>query len=283
MDKKVQTMLNIVNPRCRRFVGVPQEVLAELPPPSAETLRDAPSLTFTRCWPTIHSAFQVAFGDDGRTGQSAGEWTSYYLERVFASPVSSIISYQPLVNTLAITLVAILLALLIGVRVAWLLARTDLPGRRWFATALIVPYMLPSWTFSLAWLTIFKNRRVAGQRGWLEALGFYPPDWIAYGPVPITIIFTMHFIPFVILLVTNAIKNLPGREAADSPRLGRYLQYSEAPLVSADIVGNPYSSIFDAPLTQAIGRHVMVHGWYDNEWGFSNRLVEFAERIGTTL
>ncbi|MDQ7992505.1 MAG: type I glyceraldehyde-3-phosphate dehydrogenase, partial [Propionicimonas sp.] len=73
------------------------------------------------------------------------------------------------------------------------------------------------------------------------------------------------------------------REAAASDRLSRYLQYSEAPLVSADIVGNPHSSIFDAPLTQVVGNQVKVLGWYDNEWGFSNRLVEFSERIGAAL
>jgi glyceraldehyde 3-phosphate dehydrogenase len=73
--------------------------------------------------------------------------------------------------------------------------------------------------------------------------------------------------------------NAAFREAAGSQRLRRYLQYSEAPLVSADIVGNPYSSIFDAPLTEAVGNQVKVLGWYDNEWGFSNRLVEFSERI----
>lgn len=72
-------------------------------------------------------------------------------------------------------------------------------------------------------------------------------------------------------------------EAAASGPLAGYLQYSEAPLVSADIVGNPHSSIFDAPLTEAIGRQVKVLGWYDNEWGFSNRLVEFSERIGAAL
>ena len=73
--------------------------------------------------------------------------------------------------------------------------------------------------------------------------------------------------------------NAAFREAAASQRLHRYLQYSEAPLVSADIVGNPFSSIFDAPLTEAVGNQVKVLGWYDNEWGFSNRLVEFSERI----
>jgi len=73
--------------------------------------------------------------------------------------------------------------------------------------------------------------------------------------------------------------NAAFREAAASERLKRYLQYSEAPLVSADIVGNPYSSIFDAPLTETVGNQVKVLGWYDNEWGFANRLVEFSERL----
>jgi glyceraldehyde 3-phosphate dehydrogenase len=77
--------------------------------------------------------------------------------------------------------------------------------------------------------------------------------------------------------------NAAFREAAAAERLQRYLQYSEAPLVSADIVGNPHSSIFDAPLTQAVGNQVKVLGWYDNEWGFANRLVEFSERIAAPL
>ncbi|PKQ22411.1 MAG: type I glyceraldehyde-3-phosphate dehydrogenase [Actinobacteria bacterium HGW-Actinobacteria-5] len=78
------------------------------------------------------------------------------------------------------------------------------------------------------------------------------------------------------------IKEAFASAAAEGPLKG-YLQYSEAPLVSADIVGNPHSSIFDAPLTEVVGNQAKVLGWYDNEWGFSNRLVEFSERIGTAL
>jgi glyceraldehyde 3-phosphate dehydrogenase len=62
--------------------------------------------------------------------------------------------------------------------------------------------------------------------------------------------------------------------AAASGPLQGYLQYSEAPLVSVDIVGNPHSTIFDAPLTQVVGNQVKVFGWYDNEWGFSNRMLD---------
>ena len=74
--------------------------------------------------------------------------------------------------------------------------------------------------------------------------------------------------------------NTAFRTAAATPGLSPYLAYSEAPLVSADIVGNPHSAIFDAPLTQVVGDQVKVFAWYDNEWGFSNRLVELSQRIG---
>ncbi|WP_263732501.1 type I glyceraldehyde-3-phosphate dehydrogenase [Cellulomonas sp. SG140] len=70
------------------------------------------------------------------------------------------------------------------------------------------------------------------------------------------------------------------RAAAASPGLGRYLEYSEAPIVSADIVGNPHSAIFDAPLTQVVGDQVKILAWYDNEYGFSHRLVELAQLVG---
>ncbi|WET78995.1 type I glyceraldehyde-3-phosphate dehydrogenase [Amycolatopsis sp. QT-25] len=69
------------------------------------------------------------------------------------------------------------------------------------------------------------------------------------------------------------------RAAAATPTLSTYLAYSEAPLVSADIVGNPHSAIFDAPLTQVVGDQVKIFAWYDNEWGFSHRLIELSQRI----
>jgi glyceraldehyde 3-phosphate dehydrogenase len=69
-------------------------------------------------------------------------------------------------------------------------------------------------------------------------------------------------------------------ERADAGELHGILAYSEHPLVSSDIVGSPYSAIFDAPLTSVVDRtQVKVIAWYDNEWGYSNRLVELAERI----
>jgi glyceraldehyde 3-phosphate dehydrogenase len=73
------------------------------------------------------------------------------------------------------------------------------------------------------------------------------------------------------------------REAASNGALAPYLVYSEAPIVSSDIVTDPASCIFDAPLTKVIGRQVKVVGWYDNEWGYSNRLADLVTYIGATL
>ncbi|MER6468424.1 type I glyceraldehyde-3-phosphate dehydrogenase [Streptomyces collinus] len=61
------------------------------------------------------------------------------------------------------------------------------------------------------------------------------------------------------------------------------LSYSEAPLVSTDIVGDPASCVFDAGLTRVTDGQVKVVGWYDNEWGYSNRLIDLALLVGATL
>jgi glyceraldehyde 3-phosphate dehydrogenase len=64
---------------------------------------------------------------------------------------------------------------------------------------------------------------------------------------------------------------------------GRFLRYSTDPIVSTDIVTDPASCIFDAPLTKVIGNQVKVLGWYDNEWGYSNRLADLITHVGTSL
>jgi glyceraldehyde 3-phosphate dehydrogenase len=70
---------------------------------------------------------------------------------------------------------------------------------------------------------------------------------------------------------------------ASEGSLKGYLTYTEDPIVSADIVTDPSSCIFDAGLTKAIGTTVKVVGWYDNEWGYSNRLVDLVGFVGAKL
>ncbi len=70
------------------------------------------------------------------------------------------------------------------------------------------------------------------------------------------------------------------RAAAGSGPLAKVLVYNEDPIVSSDIVGSPASCTFDAPLTMTLGSMVKVLGWYDNEWGYSNRLIDLALIVG---
>jgi glyceraldehyde 3-phosphate dehydrogenase len=68
-------------------------------------------------------------------------------------------------------------------------------------------------------------------------------------------------------------------EAADKDGFEGILQYSDDPIVSTDVIGSEYSSIFDSELTMAKGNEVKVFGWYDNEWGYSCRLVDLVQRL----
>jgi len=161
---------------------------------------------------------QVQFGDERRIGALTGDWTAYYLLRTLNSPVADTMFWQPLWHTLRVASGVILLSLTLGSLLAWLVTRSNLRGRAWFATTLIVPYMLPAWTFAMAWTTLFRNRSVGGQQGWLEAMGMSPPDWLAYGELPIILILTLNYIPFVILLFGNALRRFDA-QLEDSARI----------------------------------------------------------------
>ena len=76
--------------------------------------------------------------------------------------------------------------------------------------------------------------------------------------------------------------NAAVKAAADGPMKG-FLRYSTDPIVSSDIVTDPASCIFDAPLTKVIGNQAKVIGWYDNEWGYSNRLADLITLVGKSL
>jgi glyceraldehyde 3-phosphate dehydrogenase len=81
---------------------------------------------------------------------------------------------------------------------------------------------------------------------------------------------------------TAAEINAAMKAAANGPLKG-FLSYTEDPIVSSDIVTDPSSCIFDAGLTKVIGNQVKIVGWYDNEWGYSNRLVDLIDYVGKTL
>lgn len=168
----------------------------------------------------LQDAFTSQPGDGAKTGAADGAITSYYITRALASRMSGIIFFAPLWNTLVVAVSAAGMALMIGAGLAWILVRSDLPLRGWFSVALLIPYMLPVWTFALAWVTLFKNTTQGGQPGWMQALGAETPDWLAYGLVPTIIILTLHYIPFAILIIGGALQRVDSQLEEAAQMLG---------------------------------------------------------------
>ncbi len=153
-------------------------------------------------------------------GVTPGVFTLFHWQRVFNSIISETMLWIPLQNTFITSIGISILALSIGTLLAWLVVRTDLPGKRYLSSVAIIPYMLPSWTISLAWVVVFKNQRIGGATGLLEALGNQPPDWLSYGPIPIIITLSLHYYPFAFLMVSGALQSLDARLEESGDILG---------------------------------------------------------------
>ena len=90
---------------------------------------------------------------------------------------------------------------------AWLMVRSDLPGKNVLSLLIIVPYMIPSWCKSMAWLSVFRNAR-GGSPGFLEGLGISVPDWLAYGPVAIIMVMVLHYYAYSYIMVSGTLQSI---------------------------------------------------------------------------
>lgn len=154
-------------------------------------------------------------------GSMTGDLTTAHWERTFIGPNSYAFFYRPLINTLIIALSLSVLALIIGGGLAWLVVRTNLPYKGLISNAAIIPYVMPSWTLALAWITLFKNQRIGGTPGIFQAVtGISTPDWFAYGLFPITITLALHYFPFGFMLIGGALRNIDAQLEESAELLG---------------------------------------------------------------
>jgi iron(III) transport system permease protein len=143
-------------------------------------------------------------------GATVGDWTGFYWIRAVASDLSTRLFYRPIMNTLGVSLSFTVLSMVMGVGLAWLMVRTDLPWKAPIAGLALLPYILPSWTLALAWITFFRHdQQVQNVQGVLQQLtGIVAPDWLVYGPVPITIVLAFNFFAFSYLLAAAALTSV---------------------------------------------------------------------------
>jgi len=157
----------------------------------------------------IATTFELAQRDIRAVGGGkAGDFTLYYWQRLLASELSWTMPIKPLINSLVIGVCVSVCAILLGSILAWLMVRSDLPFKKFFSLAVIIPYMIPSWCKSQAWLSMFKTARLGGAPGFMASLGLDVPEWLAYGPVAIIIVLTLHYYAYTYLLVSSALNSI---------------------------------------------------------------------------
>lgn len=176
----------------------------------------------------VYTSFTLSYSDQRlpQVKQSGvefeeGRFTMVHFQRVFMSKLTKPMMLEPLMNTLVVTFGLTVLSISWGCLLAWLVVRTNLPGKKLIANVAALPYIIPSWVISLAWINVFKNSHIGGATGWFEYMtGITPPNWIAYGPIPIVICLSLHYYAYAFITVSGALASIDSRLEETGELLG---------------------------------------------------------------
>ena len=155
----------------------------------------------------VKSTFTLAQSELRRVDGKVGDFTLYYWKYMLAGKLSKAVLWEPLLHSVFCGAMTTLISVPLGSVLAWLMIRTDLPGKKVLGLLVTVPYMIPSWTKALAWLAVFRNK-TSGADGFLCGLGIPIPDWLAYGPIAIILCMSMHYYAFSYIQVSGALRSI---------------------------------------------------------------------------
>ena len=155
----------------------------------------------------ISSTFTLAQGELRRVQGHVGDFTLYYWKYILTGKLASAVLWGPLKNSFICGFFTVLVSVPLGSVLAWLMIRTDIPGKKILGLLVTVPYMIPSWTKALAWLAMFRNS-TSGANGFLAGMGIPIPDWLAYGPIAIVLCMSMHYYAFSYIMVSGALRSI---------------------------------------------------------------------------
>ena len=155
----------------------------------------------------ISSTFTLAQGELRRVQGHVGDFTLYYWKYILTGKLASAVLWGPLKNSFICGFFTVLVSVPLGSVLAWLMIRTDIPGKKVLGLLVTVPYMIPSWTKALAWLAMFRNS-TSGANGFLAGMGIPIPDWLAYGPIAIVLCMSMHYYAFSYIMVSGALRSI---------------------------------------------------------------------------
>ena len=155
----------------------------------------------------ISGTFTLAQGELRRVQGHVGDFTLYYWKYILTGTMANAVLWGPLKNSFVCGFFTVLVSVPLGSVLAWLMIRTDIPGKKVLGLLVTVPYMIPSWTKALAWLAMFRNS-TSGANGFLAGMGIPIPDWLAYGPIAIVLCMSMHYYAFSYIMVSGALRSI---------------------------------------------------------------------------
>ena len=206
MDLNIQSLKQSAKKTCNKgltFFGVPANTILIFFGVLLLVLQLAPLVTVIIDTLTVHLMENVP-------NAKYGDMTFYHYYSVFGSKTSWKDFYLPLINSLAVSVLACIFAIVFGGTVAYLITRTNLRFKKFISTVFIFPYIMPQWTLALFWKNMFISTSCSpGYVGEFQAItGLASPEWMVYGMFPIALVLGLHYAPFAYILIGGILRNM---------------------------------------------------------------------------
>lgn len=142
-----------------------------------------------------------------RAKAEEGTWSLYYWQYLLSGRMAKSMFWTPLAHSLIVSFFACLVAVPLGAILAWLMVRSDIPGKKVISFLIVIAYMMPSWCKAQAWLSLFRNS-LGGTPGILYWMGLDIPDWLAYGPVAMICVLALHYYAFTYIMLAGSLGSI---------------------------------------------------------------------------
>ena len=205
--------------RVRTFLSKPQNVILLLMGIVLTASTVAPIVAIVQDTIKIHPGTI----DEYLSGRSSGYTLANYID-LFTSPLAKRNLWEPLLNTIWLSVGSCAVAILYGGIFAFLITRTNLKARKYLSSIFIFPYIMPQWTLAVVWQHMFSSNAVTGtSNGLLASFGIVMPAWWCVGLFPSVVVLGLHYAPFAYILIGGIFRNMDANleEAAtilDTPK-----------------------------------------------------------------
>ena len=158
----------------------------------------------------IVSTFSVSSIQETAYGVMMGQTTGLWWQRLFASDVSTVYFWKPLLNSILMSILASVIAIVYGGIVAFFITRTNMKGKKIISSIFVFPYIMPSWTLATFWQNFWQNPNIGTGRGGMlyNITGLCVPEGLVYGLVPCAVVLGLHYAPFAYILIGGILRNM---------------------------------------------------------------------------